>query len=124
MIRNLSQVQRTVVWFLVVSYIVGAPAMAVAEYYGHFLSEMFGYAPEFIYLIKISQVVCAVLLLTRLATWGIVMLTIFAVGAFASFLSIHSPLASLPPLVYAVLQIWIGWHINNRRQMVTRPAGD
>jgi hypothetical protein len=103
---------QVVYWFLFLSYVLVSPAMIVVEYREHFVSERFGYVPEFIYLVAAVQVLCALLLLSRaLAIWSLVILTVLSAGAVWSHISIASPLTGLPALAYTALQIWLGIYV-------------
>ena len=109
MFSELPRCLRAVGWFLFLSYLLGAPAMALAELKYHLLSEWFGYTPGFIYSVKITQFFCALLLLSpRYSALSLAGLTVFSLGAFVSQLMVHAPLAGLPPLAYSALQIWLG----------------
>lgn len=100
---------RVVAGFLSLSYLLGGPVTAVAEYQRHALSERFGYPPEFIYLTCVVQLLCSVGVLVRpTAPWAAAALTIITLGAIASHLRIDAPLTALPALFYTAVQIWFG----------------
>jgi predicted membrane channel-forming protein YqfA (hemolysin III family) len=96
-------------WVLFLSYAVGSPAFAFAEYRTGMFSARFDYAPEFLYLVSATQFACAFLLFRRhLALVSLAILTVLSVGAAASHLKINSPLTALPALAYTVVQVWYG----------------
>jgi len=106
---------RVVGWFLFLSYFLGSPAFALAEFRSHLLTDMFGYSVAFIYLSKAAQFVCALLLWSkRFRLLSIGVLTITAIGAFVSFLNSPSPLAGLPAMGYTLLQVWLGCQVYRR----------
>ncbi len=76
-------------------------------------SERFGYLPEFLYLVSITQFVCALLLFVRfLAHSSSGILTVLSLGAGVSHLKINSPVTALPALGYTAIQIWYGVTVN------------
>lgn len=116
--RNLPTAVRVNGWFLFLSYFLGGPAFAFAEFQYRFVSGRFGYSPGFVYLVCLVQFVCAFLLFSRrLAPWSAAVLTFIAVGAVASHLKIHSPLTALPALGYTLLQAWFGYHAYRRARL-------
>lgn len=104
--------RRIVGWFLVLSYAAGSPVFAIVEARTGAISARFGYSPEFLYLVSVTQVVCALMLFSRrFAPWGVAVLTVLSVGAVASHFRIDSPITSLPALAYTAIQIWYGFRI-------------
>lgn len=101
---------RFVAWFLALSYGLGAPLTAYAEYSHHTLSERFGYSPTFMYVTCAVQLVCAAgVLVGRLAPWAAGALTVITLGAIVSHWRIGSPLTMIPAIVYTAVQVWFGW---------------
>ena len=82
--------QSIATWFLLLSYAVGSPAFAVLEFNTGLISG------------RLSR---------RLATWGLFVLTVLAIGAVYSHFRINSPLTSIPAFFYVVVQLWYGWRI-------------
>lgn len=107
--QNLARPARAIAWFLFLSYVIGAPAYLVMEFHSDLFSQRFGYSSEFIYLMGLAQVVCALLLFgsRRMVLLGLAVLTILSIGAIGSHIRIGSPLTGLPAVVYTALQVWL-----------------
>ena len=107
--------------FLAITYGFGAPLTAYVEYSDHVLSDRFGYAPAFIYLTCVVQLVCAAGILVRpLASWAAAVLTVITLGAIVSHFRIGSPQTSVGAIVYTAVQIWYG--LAMRRPKTVRDA--
>jgi len=108
MMRGLSKPQRMAAWFVVIAYAIGSPAMMAIEFQGQIVSQRFGYGPEFIYLLGLVQIVCAILLFSRrFALCALTALTALSIGAVWSHFKIGSPLTSAPAIAITALQVWI-----------------
>jgi len=113
-----SRWERVARWFLVLSYGVGSPLFALAEFRTGMFSERFDFPPEFLYLTSGVQFLAALMLFQRrFVPWSIVVLTVLSVGAIYSHFRIDSPLTALPALAYTAIQVWYGFR-------VYRNAGD
>ncbi len=98
---------RIAAWFLAISYGVGAPLAAVAEFRSAALSERFGLPPELIYLSCAVQLACAAaVLLHALAPWAALALTATTIGAIGAHLSTESPMGAAPAVAFTALQVW------------------
>ncbi len=107
---------RGAAWFLALSYGIGAPITAVAEFNGQVLSQRFDLPTELIYLTCLVQLVGAPAVLVRsLAPWAAVALTVVTIGAIGAHLSIGSPLTTVPALLYTAVQVWFGFKIRQAR---------
>ena len=101
-------------WVLVVSYGLGAPAVAMLEVTRHVLSHRFGYPPALVYVTCAVQFLCAVaLLLRRFVPQAAGILTVTTLGAAYSHVRIGSPMTAIPALLYTALQVWVG--VGSRR---------
>lgn len=102
-------------WVLFLSYAVGSPAFAFAEYRTGMFSARFGYSPEFLHLVSATQFACAFLLLRRsTALVSITILTVLSIGAIASHFRIGSPLTAVPALLITAIQVWYGAQVLRR----------
>jgi hypothetical protein len=107
--------------FLAVSYGVGAPAIAILEYRGQWLSQRFHIPPELVYLTCAVQLLSAVgVLVSSVASWAAAALTVTTLGAMALHARIGSPMTGIPAAVFTAVQIWFGlerrrWHVQLRR---------
>jgi hypothetical protein len=96
-------------WVLAVSYGVGAPVTALAEWRGQVLSDRFDLPAELIYLTCAIQIVCTPAVLVRpFAPWAALALTAVTLGAIGAHLSIGSPLTAITAVVYTAVQAWFG----------------
>lgn len=110
--RNRTRWEYVARWFLIVSYAVGSPLFALAEFRTGIFSARFDYSPEFLYLTSGVQFLCALMLLQRrFVPWCILVLTVLAVGAVYSHFRIDSPLTALPALAYVAIQVWYGLRV-------------
>lgn len=117
MFSELSKSQQVTGWFLFLSYVLGSPAMMVAEYHSGLLSERFGYPPTFIYFVGLAQFICVLVMPFRpFAVWSLLALTVLSVGAVWSHLKIGFPITGLPSVGYTALQVWFGWHVYRSAQ--------
>lgn len=100
---------RMAAWFLAVSYALGAPVAAVAEFRSEALSTRFDLPSVLIYLTCAVQLVSAIGVLVRpLAAWAALALTLTTLGAIGSHVRIGSPETSIAAIVYTTIQIWFG----------------
>jgi len=111
-----SRWERVARWFLVLSYGVGSPLFALAEFRTGMFSERFDYSPEFLYAVSGTQFLCALVLFKRsVAPWSIAILTVLSIGAVYSHFRIGSPATALPAVAYSVLQTWYGLRAYRQR---------
>lgn len=104
-------------WFLVLSYAVGSPVFAIVEVRTGVFSARFDYPPAFLHLVSGAQFICALTLFSRaLAPWGILVLTVLALGAVYSHIRIDSPFTALPALAYTAIQAWYGMQVYRQRK--------
>ena len=104
-----SRAVRLAGWFLAVSYGLGAPLTAIAEYRGAALSDRFNLPSELVYLTCAVQLASAPAVLVRpLAPWAALALSAVTVGAIGVHLNTESPVRAIPALLYTVLQVWFG----------------
>ena len=116
---------RVAAGFLSISYAIGAPLTAYAEYSSHALSQRFGYPPALIYLTCAVQLVCSVGVLVRaLAPWAAAALTVITLGAIASHFRIESPVTALPAVVYTAIQVWYGLESRAQFPPIADPPND
>jgi len=100
---------RAAVWFLSITYAIGAPVTAYAELKAHVISQRFDYSPSFIYWICAIQLFCAVALwVSGVSRWAAAVLTVITVGAVFSHFRIGSPVTALPAVAYTAIQSWYG----------------
>lgn len=107
---------RVAAWFLAVSYALGAPVAAVAEFRSDALSSRFDLPSVLIYLTCAVQLVCAIGVLVRpLAAWAALALTLTTLGAIGSHVRIGSPETAIAAIVYTTIQIWFGLMSRSRK---------
>ena len=100
---------RVAAGFLALSYALGGPLTAFAEYRSQALSQRFDLPPELIYLTCAIQLVCSIgVFVRRFAPWAAALLTVVTLGAIASHLRIGSPVTALTAVFYTAIQVWFG----------------
>ena len=100
---------KVAVWFLAITYGIGAPLTAALEYQRQLFSQRFDYPPWLIFLVCAVQVVCVGALFVRSTRLvACVVLTAITFGAIVSHVRIGSPQTAWGAVLFSGLQVWVG----------------